>query len=254
MDKITNAESLQKDIEHCSKAFDEKIKGLGGKRAVMVCGGTGCLANDSDAILKEFEKQIKERGLEGKVSINHVGCFGFCSQGPFVKIFPEDTLYHKVKVSDVKQIIEDDLIGGKICENLLYVDPVTKEKVVRQDDINFYKKQMRISLHGCSLINPDLLEESLGYDGFKALKKVLTTMTPQQVIDEVLQSGIRGRGGAGFPTGKKWQFAANQKSDIKYVVCNGDEGDPGAFMVNAKPLLDAVRDGTSPYAFIEIMK
>jgi len=230
MDKITNAESLQKDIEHCSKAFDEKIKGLGGKRAVMVCGGTGCLANDSDAILKEFEKQIKERGLEGKVSINHVGCFGFCSQGPFVKIFPEDTLYHKVKVSDVKQIIEDDLIGGKICENLLYVDPVTKEKVVRQDDINFYKKQMRISLHGCSLINPDLLEESLGYDGFKALKKVLTTMTPQQVIDEVLQSGIRGRGGAGFPTGKKWQFAANQKSDIKYVVCNGDEGDPGAFM------------------------
>jgi len=230
MDKITNAESLQKDIEHCSKAFDEKIKGLGGKRAVMVCGGTGCLANDSDAILKEFEKQIKERGLEGKVSINHVGCFGFCSQGPFVKIFPEDTLYHKVKVSDVKQIIEDDLIGGKICGNLLYVDPVTKEKVVRQDDINFYKKQMRISLHGCSLINPDLLEESLGYDGFKALKKVLTTMTPQQVIDEVLQSGIRGRGGAGFPTGKKWQFAANQKSDIKYVVCNGDEGDPGAFM------------------------
>jgi NADP-reducing hydrogenase subunit HndC len=230
MNKITSAESLQKDIDNCSKAFDEKIKGLGGKRAVMVCGGTGCLANDSDAILKEFEKQIKERGLEDKVSVNHVGCFGFCSQGPFVKIFPEDTLYHKVKVSDVKQIIEDDLIGGKICENLLYVDPVTKEKVVRQDDINFYKKQMRISLHGCSLINPDLLEESLGYDGFKALKKVLTTMTPQQVIDEVLQSGIRGRGGAGFPTGKKWQFAANQKSDVKYVVCNGDEGDPGAFM------------------------
>jgi NADP-reducing hydrogenase subunit HndC len=230
MNKITSAESLQKDIDNCSKAFDEKIKGLGGKRAVMVCGGTGCLANDSDAILKEFEKQIKERGLENKVSVNHVGCFGFCSQGPFVKIFPEDTLYHKVKVSDVKQIIEDDLIGGKICENLLYVDPVTKEKVVRQDDINFYKKQMRISLHGCSLINPDLLEESLGYDGFKALKKVLTTMTSQQVIDEVLASGIRGRGGAGFPTGKKWQFAANQKSDVKYVVCNGDEGDPGAFM------------------------
>jgi NADP-reducing hydrogenase subunit HndC len=230
MNKITSAESLQKDIDNCSKAFDEKIKGLGGKRAVMVCGGTGCLANDSDAILKEFEKQIKERGLESKVSVNHVGCFGFCSQGPFVKIFPEDTLYHKVKVSDVKQIIEDDLIGGKICENLLYVDPVTKEKVVRQDDINFYKKQMRISLHGCSLINPDLLEESLGYDGFKALKKVLTTMTSQQVIDEVLASGIRGRGGAGFPTGKKWQFAANQKSDVKYVVCNGDEGDPGAFM------------------------
>jgi NADH:ubiquinone oxidoreductase subunit F (NADH-binding)/(2Fe-2S) ferredoxin/NAD-dependent dihydropyrimidine dehydrogenase PreA subunit len=196
----------------------------------MICGGTGCLANDSDAILKEFEKQIKEKGLDKKVSVNHVGCFGFCSQGPFVKIFPEDTLYHKVTVKDVSQIVDEDLIGGKVCENLLYVDPVTHEKVVRQDDINFYKKQKRISLHGCSLINPDFLEESLGYDGFKALKKVLTTMTPQQVIDEVLASGIRGRGGAGFPTGKKWQFAANQKSDIKYVVCNGDEGDPGAFM------------------------
>ncbi|MCI2110990.1 MAG: NADH-quinone oxidoreductase subunit NuoF [Bacilli bacterium] len=196
----------------------------------MVCGGTGCLANDSKAILDEFERLIKERGLEGKVSVNHVGCFGFCSQGPFVKIFPEDTLYHKVKVSDVEQIVDDDLIGGKVCTNLLYVDPVTKEAVVRQDDINFYKKQKRISLHGCSLINPDFLEESLGYDGFKGLKKVLTEMSPQQVIDEVLASGIRGRGGAGFPTGRKWQFAANQKSDIKYVVCNGDEGDPGAFM------------------------
>ncbi|MCH3909717.1 MAG: NADH-quinone oxidoreductase subunit NuoF [Bacilli bacterium] len=196
----------------------------------MVCGGTGCLANDSDAILKELEKQVKEKGLEDKVSVNHVGCFGFCSQGPFVKIFPEDTLYHKVKLSDVSHIVDDDLIGGKVCEDLLYVDPVTHEKVVRQDDINFYKKQKRISLHGCSLINPDLLEESLGYDGFKALKKVLTEMKPQEVIDEVLASGIRGRGGAGFPTGRKWQFAANQVADQKYIVCNGDEGDPGAFM------------------------
>jgi NADP-reducing hydrogenase subunit HndC len=230
MNKITSPEVLQKDIDSCSKVFDEKIKGLGGKRAVMICGGTGCLANNSDAILHEFEKQVKEKGLENKVSVNHVGCFGFCSQGPFVKIFPEDTLYHKVKVSDVAHIVDDDLIGGKVCEDLLYVDPSTHEKVVRQDDINFYKKQLRISLHGCSLINPDLLEESLGYDGFKALKKCLTTMTPQQVIDEVLASGIRGRGGAGFPTGKKWQFAANQVADQKYIVCNGDEGDPGAFM------------------------
>jgi NADH:ubiquinone oxidoreductase subunit F (NADH-binding)/(2Fe-2S) ferredoxin/ferredoxin-like protein FixX len=230
MEKILNPAALEEDIAKCAKALDDKVKGVGGKRAVMVCGGTGCLANDSKAILDEFERLIKERGLEGKVSVNHVGCFGFCSQGPFVKIFPEDTLYHKVKVSDVEQIVDDDLIGGKVCTNLLYVDPVTKEAVVRQDDINFYKKQKRISLHGCSLINPDFLEESLGYDGFKGLKKVLTEMSPQQVIDEVLASGIRGRGGAGFPTGRKWQFAANQKSDIKYVVCNGDEGDPGAFM------------------------
>ena len=230
MEQIKSAAVLDKNIKECTAIIDAKLKGEGGKRAVLICGGTGCLANNSDEILHEFEKQIKEHGLEKKISVNHVGCFGFCSQGPFVKIFPEDTLYHTVKVSDVKQIVEDDLINGKICENLLYVDPATKQKVVRQDDINFYKKQLRVALHGCSVINPDLLEESLGYDGFKALKKVLTEMTPQQVIDEVLASGIRGRGGAGFPTGKKWQFAANQKSEIKYVVCNGDEGDPGAFM------------------------
>lgn len=230
MEQIKSAAVLDKNIKECTAIIDAKLKGEGGKRAVLICGGTGCLANNSDEILHEFEKQIKEHGLEKKISVNHVGCFGFCSQGPFVKIFPEDTLYHTVKVSDVKQIVEDDLINGKICENLLYVDPATKQKVVRQDDINFYKKQLRVALHGCSVINPDLLEESLGYDGFKALKKVLTEMTPQQVIDEVLASGIRGRGGAGFPTGKKWQFAASQKSEIKYVVCNGDEGDPGAFM------------------------
>jgi len=230
MDKITSPKILEEDIAKCTREFETKISGKGGKRAVMVCGGTGCLANDSQAILEELERQVKEKGLESKVSVNHVGCFGFCSQGPFVKIFPEDTLYHKVKLSDVSQIVDDDLIGGKICDNLLYVDPVTHEKVVRQDDINFYKKQKRISLHGCSLINPDFLEESLGYDGFKALKKCLTEMTPQQVIDEVLASGIRGRGGAGFPTGRKWQFAANQVADQKYIVCNGDEGDPGAFM------------------------
>ncbi|MCR4562785.1 MAG: NADH-quinone oxidoreductase subunit NuoF [Bacilli bacterium] len=230
MERITTPEILQEKIECCTKAFDEKIKGLNGKRAVLVCGGTGCIANNSVAVLEELTKQIKEKGLEDKVTINHVGCFGFCSQGPFVKIFPEDTLYKMVKVADVTKIVDNDLIGGKIVEELLYVDPQTKERVVRQDDINFYKKQVRISLHGCSLINPDFLEEALGYDGFKALKKVLTTMTPQQVIDEVLASGLRGRGGAGFPTGRKWQFAANVKSDQKYIVCNGDEGDPGAFM------------------------
>ena len=230
MERITSPESLQKRIDECTSVFQAKIKGEGGKRAVVVCGGTGCIANDSIAIEEELVRLIKEKGLEDRVSVNHVGCFGFCSQGPFVKIFPEDTLYRGVKVKDVAEIVEKDLIGGQVCENLLYVDPVTHEKVARQDDITFYKKQIRIALHGCSLINPDKLEESLGYDGFKALKKALTTMTPQEVIDEVLASGIRGRGGGGFPTGRKWQFAANVKADQKYIVCNGDEGDPGAFM------------------------
>lgn len=230
MEPIRTPQQLDSEISLCSESMKAKLDGSNGKRAVLVCGGTGCLANDSDAILKEFERLIQEHHLQEEVSVNHVGCFGFCSQGPFVKIYPEDTLYHAVKVSDVAQIVEQDLIGHQICENLLYVDPNTHEKVIRQDDINFYKKQKRISLHGCSIINPDFLEEALGYDGFKALKKVLTEMKPQDVIDEVLASGIRGRGGGGFPTGRKWQFAANQKSDKKYIVCNGDEGDPGAFM------------------------
>ena len=230
MERISSPEILEKEISACTKAFEAKINGEGGKRAVCVCGGTGCIANDSVAIEEEIRKLIKEYNLEDKVTVNHVGCFGFCSQGPFVKIFPEDTLYRAVKVSDVRKIVEKDLIGHEVCEELLYVDPQTHEKVVRQDDINFYKKQVRIALHGCSLINPDLLEEALGYDAFKGLKKVLTTMTPQQVIDEVLASGIRGRGGGGFPTARKWQFAANIQADQKYIVCNGDEGDPGAFM------------------------
>lgn len=230
LSKIKTPEQLEESISSCTEAMQRKLNGHGGKRSVMVCGGTGCLANNSESILSELEKQIKEHGLEDRVSVNHVGCFGFCSQGPFIKIYPEDTLYRAVKLTDIKQIVEEDLLAGKVCENLLYVDPSTHQRVQRQDDINFYKKQKRISLHGCSLINPDFLEEALGYDGFKALKKALTEMTPQQVIDEVIASGLRGRGGAGFPTGRKWQFAANVASEKKYIVCNGDEGDPGAFM------------------------
>lgn len=230
LNKIKTPKDLDKAIEISEEKFKRKISGENGKRSVMVCGGTGCLANDSKHILEELKKQIKEHHLEDRIDINQVGCFGFCSQGPFVKIYPEDTLYRTVKVEDVKQIVEEDLIGGKVCENLLYVDPTTHIKVQRQDDINFYKKQIRISLHGCSLIDPESIDEAFGYDGFKALRKALTEMTPQQVIDEVLASGLRGRGGAGFPTGRKWQFAANVEADQKYIVCNGDEGDPGAFM------------------------
>ena len=246
MEKITSPELLDQKISECTEKLSAKITGKGGKRALLVCGGTGCLANNSKEIIEKLEELIKEKGLSDRISVNHVGCFGFCSQGPFVKIYPEDTLYRAVKVTDVERIVEEDLINGKIVEDLLYVDPQTHEKVARMDDINFYKKQKRIALHGCSVINPDLLEESLGYDGFKALKKVLTEMTPQEVIDEIIASGLRGRGGGGFPTGRKWQFAANVKSDKKYVVCNGDEGDPGAFM--DRSILEA-----NPFEVIEGM-
>ena len=224
----TKQELLQK-IEVCTELVTDKFSGKGGKHSVVICGGTGCLSSDSQVILEKFQQLIVEKGIDAKVSVNQVGCFGFCSQGPFVKIFPEDTLYRAVQVSDVEEIIEKDLIGGEIVERLLYVDPVTKEKIQKQEEITFYKKQVRVALHGCGVINPENIDEALGFGGYKGLLRALS-MTQQEVIDEVLKAGLRGRGGGGFPTGRKWQFALNQNSNEKYVVCNGDEGDPGAFM------------------------
>ncbi len=220
---------LQAKIASCTADLDAKFKGANGKRSIIVCGGTGCLSSDSAAIIAEFEKQIKERGLEDKVSVNKVGCFGFCSQGPFVKIFPEDTLYRTVSVKDVTEIMEKDIMNNEVVEKLLYVDPRNGEKVQKQEDIEFYKKQLRIALHGCGTIDPEKIDEALGDGAYKGIMRALH-MTQQEVIDEVLKAGLRGRGGGGFPTGRKWQFALNQKSEEKYVVCNGDEGDPGAFM------------------------
>lgn len=226
---IKTVKDLANKISKCQDCLAKKFSGEDNKRHIVVCGGTGCLSSDSKLIIEEFERLIKEKRLEDKVTVNVVGCFGFCSQGPFVKIYPEDTLYHAVKPSDCIKIIESDIINNKIVEELLYVDPSTNQKVTRQDDINFYKKQLRIALHGCGTINPELLEEALGYDAFKAFIKVLT-MKQEDVIKEILDSGLRGRGGGGFPTGRKWQFAYAQQNEQKYVVCNGDEGDPGAFM------------------------
>ena len=227
--KITSVEALNAKIESCTKALDEKIKGLDGKRHIVLCGGTGCLSSHSDKIKEKFEEILAARGLTDKATVNIVGCFGFCSQGPFVKIYPEDTLYRLVKIEDVEEIVEKDIVGNEVVERLLYVDPATHEKVIKQDNINFYKKQRRIALHGCGVINPEDINEALGDGGYQGLRRALS-MDPQEVIDEVLASGLRGRGGAGFPTGRKWQFAKNVESEDKYIVCNGDEGDPGAFM------------------------
>ena len=228
-EKIKTLEDLQNRISRCSDCVTKKFNGQDGKRHIVVCGGTGCLSSDSQKIIDNFNQLIKEKHLEDKVTCNVVGCFGFCSQGPFVKIYPEDTLYHAVKPTDCKKIIEQDIIGGKIVEELLYVEPSTGKKVTRQDDINFYKKQLRIALHGCGTINPEIVDEALGYDAFKGLIKALS-MSREEVIQEILDSGLRGRGGAGFPTGRKWKFAYDSQNETKYVVCNGDEGDPGAFM------------------------
>lgn len=226
---IRNFAELDKTCQDCSSCLDAKFTGSDGRRHVVLCGGTGCLSSHSDEIREEFVKLINERGLHDKVTVNQVGCFGFCSQGPFVKIYPEDTLYRMVKIDDVREIVEKDLENGEVVDRLLYVDPVTKEKISKQDDITFYKKQVRIALHGCGSINPEKIEEALGAGAFKGLERALQ-MDRQDVINEILASGLRGRGGGGFPTGRKWQFAYAQPEGEKYVVCNGDEGDPGAFM------------------------
>ena len=226
---IKTQEELAAKIASCKSCLDKKFAGAEGKRAIILCGGTGCLSSNSAQIAEKFKEILKERNLEDDVSVNIAGCFGFCSKGPFVKIYPEDTLYRLVKESDVAEIVDKDIVNHEIVERLLYVDPVTKEKVAKQDDINFYKKQKRIALHGCGTINPENIEEALGYGAFQGLANALK-MDRFAVIQQVLDSGLRGRGGGGFPTGLKWKFAYDQENDEKYVVCNGDEGDPGAFM------------------------
>ena len=172
---IKNFNELNEMSGKCSSCLSAKFAGADGKRHVVLCGGTGCLSSNSNEITEEFKRLIEEKGLSNKVTVNQVGCFGFCSQGPFVKIYPEDTLYRLVKVEDVKTIVEKDIIGGEVIEELLYVDPTTAEKITKQEDINFYKKQVRVSLHGCGSINPESIEESLGagaFAGCTALKEI----------------------------------------------------------------------------------
>ena len=226
---IKTQEELKCSIEKCTESLNAKFTGSDGKRHIVLCGGTGCLSNNSMEIKERFEERLAAQGLSKDVTVNIVGCFGFCSQGPFVKIYPEDTLYRLVKIEDVDEIIETDIVNHTVVFRLLYKDTATGQRVSKQEDINFYKKQRRVALHGCGEINPENINEALGAGAFQGLSRALS-MSRQEVIDEVLKSGIRGRGGAGFPSGRKWQFAYNVESDEKYVVCNGDEGDPGAFM------------------------
>ena len=226
---IKNFEELNSKISVCSDNLNAKFSGKNGKRAIVLCGGTGCLSSNSAEIKSRFDELIKTNNMEDEVSVNIAGCFGFCSQGPFVKIYPEDTLYRLVKVEDVEEIFEKDIKNNEVVERLLFVDPATNEKVTKQDDINFYKKQVRVALNGCGTINPEDINEAIGIGAFKGLANALK-MDRADVIKEILDSGLRGRGGGGFPTGRKWQFAYAQPDGEKYVICNGDEGDPGAFM------------------------
>ncbi len=200
------------------------------KRFITVCGGTGCKSSDSDRIILRLQEEIKIAGLEDEVTVSVTGCFGFCEKGPIVKINPDNTFYVHVTPDDAKEIVEEHLLNGRPVNRLLYEEPSIKATVKRQDEMSFYKKQRRIALRNCGLINPEEITESIGADGYLALGKVLTEMTPDSVIQLMTESGLRGRGGGGFPTGKKWAFAKANDADQKYIICNADEGDPGAFM------------------------
>ena len=198
------------------------------EKHILVCHGTGCTSSKSPEIIENFRKILTEKNIEN-VKVVQTGCFGLCAKGPIVIIRPEDVFYAHVTPEDCEEIINTHIVDGKIVERLLCKD--IDDKTVKQlDELNFYKKQKRIALKNCGIIDPENIDEYIAFDGYKALEKVLFEMTPEEVIKEVSDSGLRGRGGAGFPTGKKWEFTRMAKGDQKYVVCNADEGDPGAFM------------------------
>ena len=197
---------------------------------VLVCGGTGCTSSHSGELIDALNENIKAKGLEEEVQVVRTGCFGLCALGPIMIVYPEGCFYSEVKVEDIPEIVEEHLLKGRIVKRLLYSETVTEETVKPLNETNFYKKQHRVALRNCGVINPEDITEYIAYDGYRALAKALTEMTPEDVIQTVIDSGLRGRGGGGFPTGRKWSFTAANKADQKYVVCNADEGDPGAFM------------------------
>lgn len=223
-------EEIQKIREEKRKELDLRVNLNADTREkhILVCRGTGCTSSKSPKIIEEFRRILKEKNIEN-VRVIQTGCFGLCAKGPIVIIRPEDTFYAMVTPEDCEEIINTHIIEGKKVERLLCKD-VDGTLVDRLDALNFYKKQKRIALKNCGVINPECIDEYIAFDGYKALEKVLTSMSQDDVINEVLESGLRGRGGAGFPTGKKWMFTKMAKGDQKYVVCNADEGDPGAFM------------------------
>ena len=197
---------------------------------VLVCGGTGCTSSHSAEIIAEFEKEIVEKGLAVEISVSRTGCFGLCALGPIVVVYPEGAFYSQIKVEDVPEIVDEHLIKGRIVKHLLYDDTVAGDTVKSLNETQFYKKQKRVALRNCGVIDPENINEYIAMDGYQALAKCLTEYTPDEVIQIVKDSGLRGRGGGGFPTGLKWSFTRKNQADQKYVVCNADEGDPGAFM------------------------
>uniref|UniRef100_UPI00071E3347 NADH-quinone oxidoreductase subunit NuoF n=1 Tax=Gorillibacterium timonense TaxID=1689269 RepID=UPI00071E3347 len=196
----------------------------------MVCGGTGCTSSDSNKIIAALQKEVSNHGIEDKVEVVRTGCFGLCELGPVVIVYPEGVFYSRVEVKDIPDLVEQHLLNNKPLNRLVYEKTITDGEIHNFEETDFFRKQVRVALRNCGVIDPEVIDEYISRDGYKALGKVLMTMSRQQVIDTVKQSGLRGRGGGGFLTGMKWQFAADQDKDQKYMICNADEGDPGAFM------------------------
>ncbi len=230
MEKVKTIEEIEEIRTKKRAELDLRVnlKANTVEKHILVCRGTGCTSSKSPKIIENFRRIIEEKGIKN-VRVIQTGCFGLCAKGPIVIIRPEDVFYAHVKPEDCEEIINTHIVEGKLVERLLCKD-IDGTLVKRLDELNFYKKQQRIALKNCGIIDPEVIDEYIAFDGYKALEKVLTSMTKEQVIEEISKSGLRGRGGAGFPTGKKWSFTAMAKADQKYVVCNADEGDPGAFM------------------------
>lgn len=238
------------------KTIREKSQGLlflrknaapaGTKREILVCAGTGCHSARSKEIVENFNEEIKKRNLTEQASCHITGCFGFCEKGPIVKVFPDDVFYTEVTEDDVDEIISKHIVEGQMVERLLYIDPKTKEKIDTQHHMNFYRKQNRIALRNCGLIDPEKIEEYIANDGYLALAEIITTKEPIDVVDTLKASGLRGRGGGGYPTGSKWGMTLRSKGPEKYMICNADEGDPGAFMDRS------ILEG-DPHSIIEAM-
>ena len=213
---------------------------------VLVCGGTGCTSSGSQQIIETLEREIEAQGLSEEVKVVRTGCFGLCALGPIMIVYPEGCFYSRVKAEDIPEIVSEHLLKGRIVTRLLYDETVEKDEIKSLNETDFYRKQVRVALRNCGVINPESIDEYIAYDGYQALGKCLTEYTPEQVIQIITDSGLRGRGGGGFPTGRKWALCAPNKAPQKYVVCNADEGDPGAFMDRS------VLEG-DPHCIIEAM-
>lgn len=234
MDKINSYSKLLELYEtfkgQLALRHDELCDSASKKKDIMVCGGTGCQASESHILAAHLRDILKEKGLDKDIKVVETGCFGFCEKGPIVKIYPDNVFYVEVKPSDARPLVEEHIIGGTIIERLLYIEPTLKQRVQTHDKMSFYGKQMRISLRNCGHINPECIEECIAAKGYQALGQCLSTMKPADVIQLIKESGLRGRGGAGFPTGLKWEIASKYHTQDKFMICNADEGDPGAFM------------------------